>query len=120
MTNDLAQRIIAVLKQTRFALDDEKRLHQQMHEVLKIHFPEQVAYEYPLDKKNRIDFLVSNVGIEVKIKGGSKREIFKQCTRYCEFDQIESLILVTGIMTGFPEQIHGKDCYVVKLSQAWL
>lgn len=118
---NFAQEIILELKRHRFPLDDEKRLQELMYEVLRIAFPKkQVIREYRLDKENRIDLYVSGVGIEVKIKGGTKRSIFKQCTRYCEFNDIESLILVTGILTGFPEQIHGKDCYVLNLSRAWL
>ena len=75
--------------------------------------------EERLDKDNIIDFLIDDIGIEVKIKGG-KREIFRQCTRYCEFERVKTLILVTNISMGFPPTINGKDCYLFKLGQAWL
>lgn len=119
---DFAQELILEIKRHRFPLDDEKRLQRLLYEVLRIAFPKnQVIREYRLDKENHIDLYVFNVGIEVKIKKGeSKRKILKQCTRYCEFDDIQSLILITGATMGFPEQIHGKNCYIVKLSEAWL
>lgn len=118
MQNDLINNIVFILKHTRFDLANEKRLHIDMRQVLSKVFPD-LEYEKRLNDKNIIDFFIRGVGIEVKIKG-SKRAIHKQCIRYCECDQIESLILVTGIMTGFPPEINGKDCYVLKLSQAWL
>jgi hypothetical protein len=75
--------------------------------------------EARLDGKNRIDFKVGGIGIEVKIKGNAKA-IYKQCARYCALPEIEALILVTGRSMGFPETINNKPCYVVRLGKGWL
>lgn len=113
--------IFVALQGKRLPLHDEKALQGAIWTIFQQSFdPGFIIKELSLDKDNIIDFFVyDGIGIEVKIKG-SKREIFRQCTRYCEFDEIKSLILITNLSMGFPEQINGKDCYVFKLGNAWL
>jgi hypothetical protein len=113
--------VLRVLRGNRFNLHDEKVLQDEMELCLLMYFGgPSVEREVVLDHKNRIDFLVSDsLGIEVKI-GGQKRAIYKQCERYCGFEKIKSLLLVTNRSMGFPEQINGKDCYVLNLGKAWL
>jgi len=113
--------IASLLKRKRFLLHDEKVLQRDIYTaLLEIMDPGFVIKELQLDPDNIIDFFVyDGIGIELKIKG-SKRQIYKQCERYCRFDEIKSLILITNLSMGFPEQINGKDCYVLKLGSAWL
>ena len=111
--------IIKLISSARLPLQDEKELQDAIDNLFKKH---NYTYdkEYILDAKNRIDFFAYNeIGIEVKIKGGIK-SIYKQCERYCSFDKIKTLILVTNRTMGFPESINGKPCFVVKLGKAWL
>lgn len=76
--------------------------------------------EFHFDENNIIYFLLDgSIGMEVKIKGG-KRNIFRQCERYCQFEAVKIFILITNLSMGFPEEINGKTCYVVKLGNAWL
>lgn len=112
------QSILFHLRRKRFELQNEKSLQLQMFDFLKPIFPE-IQREFILDKKNTIDFLLFGIGMEVKIKG-SKMSIYKQCERYCKFEEIKSLILITNRSMGFPESINGKDCYVLNLGRAWL
>jgi hypothetical protein len=109
------------LKQKRFLLHDEKELQREIHSgLLEVMDPGFVIKELELSPESIIDFFVyDGIGIELKIKG-SKRQIYRQCERYCQFDVIKSLILITNLSMGFPEQINGKDCYVLKLGRAWL
>jgi hypothetical protein len=113
--------IINILKNKRFLLHDEKALQREIAASLIASLsPGEVQREFILAPGSIIDFLVEpGIGIEVKIKG-AKRQIYRQCIRYCEFEAIKSLILITNLSMGFPEQINGKDCFIIKLGPAWL
>jgi hypothetical protein len=113
--------IIHVLSKRRFNLDTEKTTQAEIAAALADSFPGvSIVREYALDGRSEIDLLVDvRIGIEVKIKG-AKREIYRQCERYCQFAQIEIFILITNRSMGFPKELNGKSCYVVKLGQAWL
>lgn len=75
--------------------------------------------EVILDPANRIDLMVGSIGIEVKVKG-AKRDILRQVQRYCRFDEISELVLVTGVAMGVPPEINGKRVHVVSIGRAWL
>lgn len=113
--------VFEVLRRKRFNLHDEKILQAEIQAEFVLAWGQaDVEREFVLDHRNTIDFLISgDLGIEVKI-GGQKRAIYKQCERYCCFDKIKSLLLVTNRSMGFPQQINGKDCYVLNLGRAWL
>lgn len=117
----IVAQVISALKGKRLNLQDEKALQKEIYNVLAVALPQlPIAREFVLDEHSIIDFLINNsLGIEVKIKGG-KRDLYRQCERYCEFDLIEQLLLITNLSIGFPEQINGKDCYVLKLGTSWL
>lgn len=110
--------LLAQLSKYKLSLNAEKILQKEIAEVLRQFQP---ADEFRLDDNNIIDFYLpgTGIGIEVKIKG-SRKEIYKQCLRYCEFDRIKILVLVTNRSLGFPKTINGKPCYVVNLGTAWL
>lgn len=113
--------IIQALRSKRFPVENEKVLQAEIGKHLAERFSGcHILREFELDSLNIIDFLLERqIGIEVKIKG-AKREIYRQCERYLNFDQVKVFILVTNLSMGFPEEINGKSCYVVKLGQAWL
>lgn len=117
----IIEQVISALKSKRFNLHDEKALQKEIDNVLAVALPHlTIAREFVLNQHNIIDFLIDNsLGIEVKIKGG-KRDLYRQCERYCEFDVIQQFLLITNLSIGFPEQINGKDCYVLKLGTSWL
>ena len=69
-----------------------------------------------------IDFLVGDVGIEVKVTGGSTA-VLRQIMRYLESDQVKSLVLITAraqSAKGFPGTIMGKEVKVVTLWAGFL
>lgn len=115
------QDVLILLKGKRYLLHNEKDLQGEIGQHLVARFGiGPVLRELELDRGNIIDFLIEpGIGIEIKIKGG-KRAIYRQCVRYCQFPEVKSLILITNLSMGFPEQINGKDCYVLKLGTAWL
>lgn len=112
-----ADNICTCLRGHRFPLHNEEALKIEMFAALKQMFS--CIKEHTLDKKSRIDFMVEGVGIEVKIKGSSLG-ILKQCERYCEFEEVKALILVTNRSMGFPKTLNGKPCYVFALGRSWL
>lgn len=72
--------------------------------------------EAMLTDKDRIDFLIGNVGVEVKI-GGSLADVTRQLHRYAQLSCIESLVLVTSKLrlSGLPDTINDKPLVVVSL-----
>lgn len=116
-TDERVKEVIKLLKNYRFSLHDEKTLQRQIHSLLN-NLP-CLRKEVKLSEESIIDFLYDTVGIEVKIKG-NKVDVFKQLERYCSLDQVQAIVLVTGMSMGVPPLIKGKPCYVVNLSLAWL
>jgi len=110
--------ILKTLYSHRFPLVIEKET-QSAIEAKFLENNIEYSREHRLDNKNIPDFFIDGIAIEVKIKGNAK-SIFKQCERYCKFDEVKKLILVTNRSMGFPKDIHGKDCYFINLGKAWL
>lgn len=113
--------ILLLLKNYKFFLADEKVLQEEIYKVLCGKLPiEEIKKEHFFNTLNKVDFfLFDSIAVEVKING-QKRAIYKQCERYCGFEEVKELLLVTNVAMGFPEQINGKDCYVLSLGKAWL
>lgn len=118
MQEKKAEEVIGLLSKYQFSLSFEKDLQGQIDYVLR-----QNGFlfqkEYSFDKLSRIDFFGDGIGIEVKIKGTAKN-IYRQCERYCQFDSLDVLILVTNRSMGFPPTLCGKPCYVLNLGRSWL
>lgn len=109
--------IISVL-QNRFPLEVEKETQAAIEQKFKDNGIE-YSREHKLDQNNIPDFFIDGIAIEIKIKGNAK-SIYKQCERYCQFQEVKSLILVTNRSMGFPKEINGKPCYFINLGKAWL
>lgn len=77
-----------------------------------------IQREYRLGS-GRIDFMLDGVGIEVKIHGSAK-SIHRQLTRYCTFEDVKALILVTSKSMGLPPGINGKPIYYFSVGRSWL
>ncbi len=110
--------LIKILSSYRFPLEKEK----ETQAAIEKRFEEngiQYSREHHLDPVNIPDFFIDGTAIEIKIKGNAK-SIYKQCERYCQFDEVKSLILVTNRSMGFPKEINGKPCYFINLGKAWL
>lgn len=90
------------LQAVRFSVTDEIALHSEIEAALRSKF-DHVEREVRLDRKNRIDFIVSiaecRVGIEVKVKG-AKRAIFRQLERYATFPATVCALSLPGAGSG--------------------
>ncbi len=73
--------------------------------------------EAPLGPRDRVDFLVEKIGIEVKIKG-APTAVARQLNRYVKSDLIESILLVTtkATLRVMPATLNGKLINVVYLN----
>lgn len=111
--------ILAALRGRCLPLANEKNLQADMADVFK-EAGLVLEREVRVGPREIIDFLGAGVGIEVKIKGSSKREIYRQLERYAQSDRIEQLVLVTNVPMGMPPEINGKPVYVHNLALAWL
>lgn len=111
--------LVNLIRSSRIDLSSEKRAQADLEALL---VAANVAYEREvrLSDGDIIDFLIDGIGIEVKTRAASKKDIFRQLTRYAKHPRIDVLILVGCISMGLPPQIEGKDAYFVKLGEGWL
>jgi hypothetical protein len=107
--------IVEILEAYEFDLSSEGDLQDGISQVLD---REGIDYdrEVRLSPQDRIDFLIDDVGIEVKING-SITSVVKQLQRYAKSDRITSLILVTGRtqLSRIPDRLNGKPLRVAAL-----
>jgi len=110
--------ITETLRGHRFVFSIESTLQEEIRAVLMaagIPF----SREHRLAPRDRVDFLIGRIGVEVKIKG-TKRGILRQLQRYAESPAIAGLLLVSNVSTGLPETINGKPVHSLSLGEAWL
>jgi hypothetical protein len=112
-------RINHLLKHARLPAVDEKRTQGAVEAVLTaggIVF----SREHRLSGADIVDFLTDDgVAIEVKLKA-PKREIHRQCGRYCAHAEVMALIVVSGTAMGLPDIIDGKPVYMISVGRGWL
>ena len=77
--------------------------------------------EYRLSDKSIIDFLVhGSVGLEVKMRKSGQARVIPQLLRYCSFEKIRSIVLVTNSAICLPRTLHGKPVQKVSMGSSWL
>ncbi len=112
-------KVIDLLRTARIDLSNEKRAQADVERLLSaagIAFEREVR----LTESDIVDFLVDGIGLELKLRGARKKEVYRQLCRYARHPRVDSLILASNLSMGLPAQIEGKDAYFVKLGEAWL
>lgn len=108
------------IKNQSLPLSNEKELQLKLEKLFnskKLEFKREVR----LDSSNIIDFQFGGVGVEVKIKTkASVMSIYRQIKRYCDFDTIEAIVILSGRAISMPSDINGKPIYVISLSRTQL
>jgi hypothetical protein len=117
--------ICRALYSTKFRYHNEKELQRGVSLVLD---GLGLSYkpEFPMTPRDRIDFLVGEVGIECKSddsKGGtSLAAVTRQLFRYSQSPLVKELILLTTMSKhkNLPEMMNEKPVYVVHLLLSFL
>jgi hypothetical protein len=107
--------IAKLIHATRFRFVDERELQDSVASILTaagISFDR----EFALNPKDRIDFLCTNVGIEVKVAGAANA-VFRQLWRYMADERVKEIVLVTTRSSHLSIQrtIDGKPVFVAHL-----
>lgn len=88
--------IVEAVQQYSYSVVNEAELQEALATALTeagIEFEREVC----LDSRNRIDFMVGSIGIEVKV-GGNAHSLARQLLRYAEFDSVTELVVLTTMM----------------------
>lgn len=112
------EKIMNILMSYQFPMNTEKELQSSINSIF-IENNLNISKEFYLDSNSIVDFFVNGIAIEIKIKGSAK-SIYRQCERYCSFDNVNSFILVSSKAMGFPKEINGKPCYYINISNNFL
>lgn len=107
---DLSHSIAALIGGTRFRYRNEIQLHDGIAALLASNGIEGLRREVRLSEHDRIDFLLGDLGIEVKV-GGRHGDVWRQMLRYAQHDSIGALLLITTRachVTGAPLEIDMK------------
>lgn len=67
----------------------------------------------------RIDYLVGDVGVEIKKGKPQPAKLLQQLQRYAASDRISVLIVVSQRSVRVPKKIDGKPVMLLVLSQLW-
>ena len=76
-------------------------------------------HEAAIAKGCRIDYLVGDVGVEIKKGKPRAVTLVRQLTRYSASVQVQSLIVVSWQSVGLPQKLNGKPIYPLALAQLW-
>lgn len=118
MTETPVQKIARILSMLRFRFATEAELQDGIAEALSGY---DVQREVRLNARDRIDFTLWGVGIEVKIKGGVSA-LTRQLVRYAELDEVKGLVVVTSqtqYALQLPRELGGKPMAVVLAQRAF-
>ena len=117
--SDQIERIVRTLKALRIPLiENEYTLHDMIAAVLQ-DGGFCVNHEVRLAPRCRIDFVVDNVGIEVKRGKQDRKKLRAQCERYLACDELDALIVVLDGAVILPDTLCGKPVCVIGLNKLW-
>ena len=111
--------LMALLSRGRFPLHAESATQASIEAFLTSHGVT-FAREVSLTPADRIDFMVGDIGVEVKCNRANKPAIYRQLVRYALRHEVAALILATNKAMGLPPLIEGKPVYYLSLGRGWL
>lgn len=110
--------IFTLLMSHKFSLENEKDLQVEIENIFN-KWGVKNQREVRLSDKDIIDFMVGDIGLEIKLGGQAKR-IYRQMQRYCAHDKIKAIVLITNKSMGLPREIDSKPTYILNLGRAHL
>lgn len=100
------------------AADTEEALHEQVRAALeKAGFAP--VHEARLAPRCRIDFLVGDLGIEIKKSRPNAAQLKRQLARYAACEQIAQLLVIAPRGVNLPKEIGGKPVAQIALERLW-
>lgn len=108
-------RLREVLGAYRYSFSSELQLQDGIAQVLALRgIP--FDREVPLSPKDRPDFMVDGIAVEVKVDG-STSEVTRQVHRYAQLKAVEAVLLVTSRLChdNLPSSINRKPVAVLAL-----
>jgi hypothetical protein len=108
-----AAAISDAVRRSRYVYAQETELHLGLEAAMRAAGFEPVP-EVKLNRRDRIDFLIGRVGVEVKIKG-TRDALHRQVLRYAESPLVDELLVITTVRAhrGLPAEIGGKPLSVL-------
>ena len=112
--------VLHALKNLRVHVAKEEHfIHEAIKKTLTKHNVNFI-HEKLLGPRNRVDFLtIGGTAIEVKKGRPNKTALLKQISRYLDFEQVETIIVVVEKWMDFPEEINGKKVCLISLNRLW-
>ena len=77
------------------------------------------THEAKLAPGCRIDFLVDDIGIEIKKGKLDAAAVHKQLMRYAACGGVSTIVLLTQRSVRIPKTVMGKPVHVIVLNQLW-
>ena len=96
----------------------EEELHAQVAQALGAAGLE-AEHEVRLAPRCRIDFMVGEIGIEIKKKRPERAKLAAQLARYAACTQVSALIVVAPQGVNLPRTIGGKPVTMIALERLW-
>jgi hypothetical protein len=121
----ISEDICRALYNAKYHYHNEKELQRGVGMVLDS-LGVEFEPEFPLTKRDRIDFLVGELGIECKADdssgGTSLAAVTRQLLRYAQSDKVKELVLLTTMSKhkNLPETLNNKPLYIVHLLLSFL
>lgn len=119
MDKEPMQQLLAAIKTIRCgATATEEELHAQVMAVL-----EEAGFapvhEARLAPRCRIDFLVGDLGIEIKKNRPDPAKLKSQLARYAACAQVAQLLVIAPQGVNLPREIGGKPVMQIALKRLW-
>ena len=119
MDAEQMQRIRAAICAIRCgAADTEEMLHSSVHAALE-NAGFSPVHEARLAPRCRIDFLVEDLGIEIKKSRPSPALLKRQLARYATCEQVGALLVIAPRGVNLPKTIGGKPVAQIALERLW-
>lgn len=112
------QHLANLLAGFSYRFGSETQLHEAIAQVL-TQDGRAFRREVRIDDKNRFDFDLAGIIIEVKIKG-SLSEALHQVDRYCALDHVRGVLIASSVRWAVvqePKPIRGKPVRVIHLKR---
>lgn len=76
-------------------------------------------HEARLGPRKRVDFLVTDIVIEIKKRKPVRASLIAQLEKYASCDIVRAIVLILERSVPVPEHIHGKPVRTISLNALW-